>query len=49
MGNGFTEANTQQGKIGIKIWVYKGDALLKQLSNKDQEQTTQAKTRGAVK
>lgn len=27
---GFTEANTTYGAIGIKVWIYKGDVLLKQ-------------------
>jgi len=29
---GFTEAMTIYGKIGIKVWVYKGDLLLKKAS-----------------
>jgi small subunit ribosomal protein S3 len=24
---GFTEANTTYGKIGIKVWIYKGEVL----------------------
>jgi len=24
---GFTEANTSYGKIGVKVWIYKGEVL----------------------
>jgi ribosomal protein S3 len=24
---GFTEANTTYGKIGVKVWIYKGEVL----------------------
>ena len=27
---GFIEANTTYGVIGIKVWIYKGDTLLKE-------------------
>ncbi|MFC1703466.1 30S ribosomal protein S3 [Candidatus Omnitrophota bacterium] len=33
---GFTEANTTYGAIGVKVWLYKGDSLLK---TKEDEKT----------
>lgn len=39
---GFTEAHTRYGLIGVKVWVYKGDALLERLkedTRKKQEET----------
>ncbi len=43
---GFTEAHTRYGLIGVKVWVYKGDALfeklkLKEDTRKKQEETAQ--------
>ena len=35
---GFAEAHTTYGVIGIKVWVYKGDALL------DKQETTESET-----
>ncbi len=33
---GFTEANTTHGKIGVKTWVYKGDVLLRTLTDEEE-------------
>ena len=30
---GFSEANTTYGKIGVKVWIYKGEVLKKTLAN----------------
>ena len=30
---GFSEANTTYGKIGVKVWIYKGEVLKKSLSS----------------
>ena len=33
---GFAEANTTYGKLGVKVWIYKGEVLSKKtLSNDD--------------
>ncbi|MDD2866365.1 MAG: 30S ribosomal protein S3 [Candidatus Omnitrophota bacterium] len=45
---GFTEAHTRYGLIGVKVWVYKGDALLEKLreDRKKQEEAAQGKAEG---
>jgi small subunit ribosomal protein S3 len=43
---GFEEAHTRYGLIGVKVWVYKGDALLESLKavkNKGQEEHPKGK------
>jgi small subunit ribosomal protein S3 len=48
---GCAEANTTHGKIGIKVWIYKGDALLRQESaeSDEKEPSRKAQTKkGAV-
>lgn len=45
---GFTEANTTFGKIGIKIWLYKGDALLRK-SVTEQKQEVDSKDKKDTK
>jgi len=42
---GFTEAHTRYGLIGVKIWVYKGDALLEKL-REDKKKLTEEKKEG---
>ena len=32
---GFAEANTQYGKIGVKVWIYRGEVLPEKRNNKD--------------
>lgn len=45
---GFDEAHTRYGLIGVKVWVYKGDALLEKLreDKKRQEEMASAKKEG---
>ncbi len=42
---GFTESHTRYGLIGVKVWVYKGDALFEKLreERKKREETTAQK------
>lgn len=41
---GFTEAHTRYGLIGVKVWIFKGDALFERLKEdrKKQEETGQS-------
>lgn len=40
---GFTEANTTYGAIGVKVWIYKGDSLMKMAqAEKEAEQQDQS-------
>ncbi|MFY9271997.1 MAG: 30S ribosomal protein S3, partial [Thermacetogeniaceae bacterium] len=32
---GFAEANTQYGKIGVKVWIYRGEVLPEKGNDKD--------------
>jgi len=32
----FTEANTMYGKIGIKVWIYKGDIIPQKAKKEEQ-------------
>jgi len=41
---GFTEARTTMGRLGIKVWIYKGDVL----PEAKEEEATQASTPGAT-
>ncbi|BAK81781.1 30S ribosomal protein S3 [Candidatus Arthromitus sp. SFB-rat-Yit] len=34
---GFAEANTTYGKLGVKVWIYKGEILTKKTLNNDQK------------
>ena len=34
---GFTEANTTYGKIGVKVWIYKGEILPESKASKKAE------------
>lgn len=34
---GFAEANTTYGKLGVKVWIYKGEILTKKALNNDQK------------
>jgi small subunit ribosomal protein S3 len=43
---GFTEAHTRYGLIGVKVWVYKGDALLEKLKE-DRKKQEETKVQGA--
>ena len=36
---GFAEANTTYGKIGVKVWIYKGEVLPKKRKLKRKKQT----------
>ena len=36
MDYGFAESNTTMGKIGVKTWIYKGDAELPSASGNEQ-------------
>jgi small subunit ribosomal protein S3 len=38
---GFIEANTVMGKIGVKVWIYKGD-ILPELKKEEAEETVEA-------
>ncbi|MFH1691913.1 MAG: 30S ribosomal protein S3 [Candidatus Omnitrophota bacterium] len=45
---GFTEAYTRYGLIGVKVWIYKGDALLERLKQeKLKKQQEQKQEQGA--
>ena len=32
---GFAEANTTYGKVGVKVWIYKGEVLPTKAENKE--------------
>lgn len=38
---GFDEAHTRYGLIGVKVWVYKGDALLEKLKEDSKKKTSE--------
>ena len=39
---GFAEANTTYGKLGVKVWLYKGEVLpTKKVDNKDKKETVE--------
>lgn len=40
---GFDEAHTRYGLIGVKVWVYKGDALLEKLRQDKKKQEEESK------
>lgn len=40
---GFAEANTTYGKLGVKVWLYKGEILPTKKVNKVEENNTRAK------
>ena len=42
---GFTEANTQYGSIGVKVWVYKGDILDNKLHSIETEPAKKRRNR----
>lgn len=43
---GFAEANTTFGKIGVKVWIYKGDIILDEEEIKKEKQTGKEKVKG---
>jgi len=44
---GFTEAATQMGRIGVKVWIYKGD-ILPELKSEEAEETPAVAVAGAT-
>ena len=43
---GFAEADTTYGKIGVKVWIYKGEVLNKELVSPIPEETAKPERRG---
>jgi small subunit ribosomal protein S3 len=44
---GFYEARTTYGRIGVKVWIYKGDITNKELAREQAAQRSQRPDRGA--
>ncbi len=43
---GFTEANTTYGKLGVKVWIYKGEVLPTKTASKNENSEQGKNTRG---
>ena len=42
---GFTEANTTYGKLGVKVWIYKGEVLAESKNARTEEKKPAPKRR----
>jgi small subunit ribosomal protein S3 len=46
---GFYEARTTFGRIGVKVWIYKGDLTNKELAREQAQQRSQRPERGGAR